>query len=189
MATPVGTFTVDQITSRILSRLPADKGESGVVNPASPLRVKILNELNLQIAEMYKKVNSDEIQMYYIETPITFTNNLFNMRSISDYDQFVELREETYGSINKVSTTRLEKLFNSVYYDDVFCCAVYGDNLKLFVGNSLSTAGRIFSIKYLRLPFVLLAPNDLLDIPDNYIEKLIDNIVAIFSSNNEKKSK
>ncbi len=186
MATPVGTFTAEKVISRVLSRIPEGNGDIGVEMPTSPLRIKILNELNFQIAEVYKKVSSDEIELYYVEVPVTFVNNLFNLRSISDFEGFIELREALYGSINKTSTLRLETLFNSLYYDDCFACSTYGDFLKLFIGNNLTTSGRTFFLKYLRLPNVIVSPAELVDIPDNYIEKIIDSIVNVFSSNSKK---
>jgi len=187
MSTPVGTFTLQTVTDRILSRLPEGDGNVGIVAPNSPLRVKILNEVNLQVAEMYKKISSDDIEKYYVETDIAFTNNVFNMRSISDFEQFIELREVSYGSVPKSSTMRLETLFNSIYYVDCFACATYGDNLKLFVGSELSTTGRTFKLKYLRLPIRLVAPTELVDLPDNWIEKLIEAVLSALSSANTKK--
>jgi len=179
---PIGTWTLQKVQDRIMSRI-------GVTDPDTQVITKIRNEINFQISELYLKNTSNDIEAYVIEVPIVFINNLFDMKSINDYRDFRSLREKSFGDIVSVPTDKLEKLFHTSYFDDNFMCGNYGDNLKLFVGANLSTSGRTFFFKYLRLPIPLLIPTDFLDLLDSYVEGLINTVIAVFSKPMNKPDK
>lgn len=177
---PIGSWTLQKVQDRIMSRVPTPDP------PDTQIITKIRNQINFQISELYLKTTSNDIEAYVVEVPVSFTNNLFDMKSISDYRDFRALRETSYGDIVSIPVDKLEKLFHSSYYDDAFMCGNYGDNLKLFVGANLSTSGREFFFKYLRLPIPVLLPTDFLDLLDSYVPQLIDTVVAMFTPKTAK---
>jgi len=172
-----GTTTLGSFTARVLSNL-------GIVTPEGNLKVKIKNELNNQVAQLVDKVKKDPKydSFYTPETPITFTSFLFNMRSLSDFESFRGLREITYGTISKVDWQELENLKINSFYDDEYKCAESDKMLKLFVGREINTTSATFYLKYSRLHTPAVATTDKIDIPDSFIEDLIQSVTAVFQS-------
>lgn len=183
-ATPIGTWSLQKVQDRIMSRM-----QPPVDDPDTQVITKVRNEINFQISQLQLKANSSDIESYIVEVPVTFVNNLFDMKSISDFRDFRFLREASFGNIVSVPVDKLDTLFHASYYDNTFMCANYGNDLRLFVGANLTTSGRTFYLKYLRLPIAVVAPTDLIDLLDSYVEQLISNVLAVFTTNNVKTSK
>lgn len=183
MPTPIGTYTLNTVTNRILSRL-------GIDNPESELKTKIMREINFQVSKIAKSLKGSDKDTYLVEVlNITFTNNRFDLRTISDYDEFYTLSEDSFGDITMLPVSETNKLKQLSYWEYSFVGALAGDIVQLFVGSGLSTSGRKFNLIYYRLPIPVATLTDLIDLPDSFIQGLIDGVVATMPESKNKGAK
>lgn len=180
---PLSSYNLRTIVGRIMSRMQPPTGA-----PDTQIYEKIKNQISVTVSEIYKELSEGDHEKYIVpDASIAFTNNEFNLQSLTGYDRFKSLREITYGAVPTIDNERLNNAFQSSYYDSAILCALRGETLVLFTGVDLDITSRTYIGSYYRLPVPPPTDNDLLDIPDEYIESLIDRVALIMSGKPETK--
>lgn len=172
-----GSTTLSKFTGRVLTKL-------GIIDAQDRLKLKIKNELNIQVAELVEKIKKEEKfdSFYTKEVPVSFVGFLFNMRTLSDFESYRGLRETTWGNLDKVDWEELENLKTNANYDDEYRCAEYDKQIKLFIGRNINATGATFYLKYSRLHIPVVSQSDIIDVPDSFIEQLINSVYAVMQA-------